>query len=298
MRYRIRWTALLALLCVGAASTAWPAGPEPDYTTTPLGKGVHLIQGFECNHVASVGDDGVVLVDTCVAASAGKLLAALKRLSDKPLRFAIDTHVHGDHTGGNAVVQQAAPVIASDNVRRWLMSGNTVTKDKPSPPEALPVITFDGEMTLHLNGEEIRLLKLPPGHTDGDVVVFFRNANVVAMGDVFMSPAVSFGDRHYGGGSLRLMNELEFVLPLIAADAKVIPGHGVVSSRADVAGGLEVMKQMKATVENGIRAGKTLEQIQAERPFDKFRDSIPEWASSDRSLDGWVRDFHRELVAQ
>jgi cyclase len=290
-----RSTICAMLMCL-AATDARAADADPGFTLAPLAGTVSLLRNPDCNIVASAGDDGVVLVDTCVASTAQTLLAAVKHLSDKPLRFAINTHVHGDHTGGNAALQRLAPVIASNNVRTWLAKGNAVTKDPPSPPEALPAITFDGEMTLHLNGETIRLLALPRGHTDGDVAVFFKNANVVATGDIFMTPAVSFGDRHYGGGMLRLIETLEFLLPQIPADAKVVPGHGDVSSRADVARGLEVMKQMKATVESGVRAGKTLEQVQAERPFDKFRHAIPSWASSDKSLDGWVRDFYRELA--
>jgi cyclase len=113
-----------------------------------------------------------------------------------------------------------------------------------------------------------------------------------------MSPAISFGDRHYGGGMLRLIETLEALLPQIPADAKIVPGHGAVCTRADVAKSIEVLKQMKAVVEQAIRAGKTLEQITAERPFDQFRQFFPAWSSSDKSLDGWVRNFHREITAR
>jgi glyoxylase-like metal-dependent hydrolase (beta-lactamase superfamily II) len=277
--------------------TAPAAEPVRGFTTTPLGGSVFVLQGFECNIVASAGDDGIVMVDTCGAKVAERLLASVRQLSEKPLRFVIDTHVHGDHTDGNAFFQKIAPVIASGNVRTWLASGNEVTRDEPSPPEALPIVTFEGEMTLHLNSEDIRLVKLPPAHTDGDVIVFFNKAGVIAMGDVYMSPAVSFGDRHYGGGMLPLMKTLEFLLPQIPADAKVVPGHGLVSTRADVEHGLDVMKKMKALVEQGIRDGKTLEQLTATRPFDRFRAEVPSWSSSDKSMDGWVKNFYRELTA-
>jgi glyoxylase-like metal-dependent hydrolase (beta-lactamase superfamily II) len=238
------------------------------------------------------------MVDTCVAEAADQLLEAVKQLSTQPLRFVVNTHMHADHTGGNAYFQELAPIFAADNVRKWLTSGNEVTRDKPSPPEALPIVTFRGEVTLHLNGEDIRLLTLPPGHTDGDLVVFFRKANVVATGDVFMSPAASVADRWYGGGRLKLMDALELLLAQIPADAKIVPGHGQVSTRADVVRGLDVMKQMKAVVEKGIREGKTLEQLTAARAFDPFRTSVPAWASSDKSMDGWLRDFYREIAAK
>jgi len=117
----------------------------------------------------------------------------------------------------------------------------------------------------------------------------------VAVGDVFMPPAASFGDRHYGGGMLKLIAALETLLPKIPNDARVIPGHGAVSTRADIARGLDVLQEMKALVEKAIRAGKTLEELKAERPFDKYRASVPTWSSSDKSLDSWVRDFYREF---
>ena len=288
--------ALVFLLLV--AGSAGTAEPDPAFISTPIAGSVSVLQGYECNIVASAGADGIVMVDTCGAKVADKLFASVKALSAQPLRFVINTHVHGDHTGGNAYFQKLAPIIAAGNVRKWLIAGNTVPGDKPSPPDALPIITFAGETTLHLNGEDIRLLALSPAHTDGDVVVFFRQANVVALGDVFMSPAVSFGDRWYGGGMLRLMGALELLLPQIPADAKIIPGHGMVSTRADVVHGLDVMKQMKAVVDRGIREGKTLEQLTAARAFDQFRSSVPAWASSDKSMDGWLKDFYREITAK
>lgn len=284
-----------SFLCSLASAALAADAADKGFTAVPIAESVSVLQGFECNNAISAGDDGIVLVDTCGAKVADRLLQAAQRVSAQPLRFIINTHAHGDHSGGNAFFQKLAPVIAHGSVRTRMAAGNEVTRDKPAAPEALPIVTYDSEMTLHLNGEEIRLLHLPPGHTDGDTVVFFKKANVVCMGDVFMSPAASFGDRWYGGGMLGLIDALAFVLPQIPADAKIVPGHGVISTRADVARGLDVLKQMKAEVETAIRNGRTLEQLQAERPFDKFRSSVPEWSSSDKSLDGWVKNFYREL---
>src|SRR5688500_17162675 len=162
------------------------------------------------------------------------------------------------------------------------------------PPEAWPTVTFDGEMNLYFNGEDIRLLKLPPGHTDGDVVVFFTKANVVHMGDVFIAPAASFGDRSNGGSILALIEALKYVLPQIPADAKVVPSHGPISSRIDVARGLEVLTGMKTIVEAGIAAGKTKEQLIAEKPFDKWKGSVAWFIPPD----GYVSDFYKELTAK
>lgn len=285
----------LAFMLMVASFTA-AADENAGFAETAVARGVTLLQGYECNITALSGDDGVVLIDTCGGEVAEQLHEAVARLSNESIQFVINTHAHADHTGGDSLFKKYAPVIAHDNVRTRMMSGNEKTGDKPSPPEALPNITFEGEMTLHLNGEDIRLVSLPPGHTDGDVIVIFTQANVVCMGDVFMSPRVSFADRWYGGSMLGLIQALEFALPQIPAGAKIIPGHGQISSRDDVIAGLEVLKQMKAVVEVGVRAGKTLEQLTAERPFDKWRDSLPEWDRSDKSLDGWVRDFYREIA--
>ena len=294
-----RLTAFRVLLLSIVAAAAGAAEPDPGWTTVNVSGSVSVLQGYECNIGISAGDDGIVMVDTCAGTKvAEQLLAAVKRLSEKPFRFVINTHAHGDHTGANMFFQKLAPVIAHDNVRKRMAAGNEKSGDKPRAPEALPIVTFDSEMNLHLNGEEIRLLHLPPGHTDGDVVVFFQKANVVCMGDEFISPAASFGERSYGGSMLGLIAALELVLPQIPADATIVPGHGKISTRADVVRGLEVLKQMKAVVEAGVRNGKTLQQIQAERPFDQWRSSVPEWSRSDKSLDGWVKDFYREIAPE
>jgi glyoxylase-like metal-dependent hydrolase (beta-lactamase superfamily II) len=285
-----------AMLLSGLVPVAGAA--ESGFTVSPLAGTVSLLRGNDCNIAVSAGDDGVVLVDTCSMRTSDQLLASIKRVSPNQIRFAINTHAHGDHSGGNGALQKLAPVIAHDSVRKRMAAGNEKTGDKPSPADALPVITFDGEVTLHLNGEEIRLLKLPPGHTDGDVVVFFKKANVVCVGDVFMPPATSFGDRWFGGGMLGLIAELEFVLPQIPTDAKIVPGHGVVSTRGDMVRGLDVLKEMKVVVETAVNQRKTLEQLTAERPFDRWRNSVPQWSSSDKSLDGLVRDFYREIAPQ
>ncbi len=258
----------------------------------PLAESVYILRsaGHEpANIVASVGEDGIVMVDAREPGAADTILAALKGISNAPLRFVINTHIHGDHTGGNPAFRKLAPIIAHRNVRTRMISGG-----EKMPPEAWPTVTFDGEMNIYFNGENIRLLKLPAGHTDGDVVVFFTKAKVVHMGDVFISPAASFGDRSNGGSFLALIEALEYVLPQIPVDAKIVPSHGAVSSRADVARGLEILTEMKAIVEAGIAAGKTREQLIAEKPFDQWKDSIAWFIPPD----GYVSSFYKELAVQ
>src|SRR5690349_12272626 len=141
--------ALAALLLSGVAPAAEPTEPDPGFVTVPVSGTVSVLQGHDCPNIAvSVGDDGMVMVDACASKFAEQLLASLQRLSDKPLKFVIDTHAHGDHTLANAFFQKLAPVIAHDNVRKRLAAGNEKTGDKPRPLEALPIVTLESELIL------------------------------------------------------------------------------------------------------------------------------------------------------
>src|ERR1700757_1678175 len=169
---------------------------------------VYMLQGAGGNIGASVGEDGIVVVDDQYAPLAEKIQAALKGVTDKPVRFIINTHYHGDHVGGNAYFQKQAPIIAQDNVRKRLEAGGTggnkgsMTREmKPVSKDALPIITFDHDVTVHLNGDDIRALHFPSGHTDGDSIIFFPRSNVVHMGDDFIRYGFPFIDLG-GGGSV------------------------------------------------------------------------------------------------
>jgi cyclase len=161
---------------------------------------IYMLEGDGAGNIgASVGHDGIVFVDDQYAPLAENIQAALKSITDKPVRFIINTHFHGDHTGGNPYFQKQAPIIAQDQVRKPLESGRGVGNGsalhmdtKPAPHDALPIITFDHDVTVHLNGEDIRALYFPAGHTDGDSIVFFPHSNVVHMGDDFVTYGCPF----------------------------------------------------------------------------------------------------------
>ncbi len=200
-----------------------------------------MLQGAGGNIAASIGDDGIVIVDDQFAPLADKIRAALRGVTDKPLRFIINTHYHFDHTGGNAPLHRDATIIAHENVRKRLASGSVLGNggalriDQPADPaEALPVITFEHDVTVHLNGEDIRALHTPHGHTDGDSVVFFPQSNVVHMGDNFVTYGFPFIDLMGGGSVSGMIDGLEVALKQLPADVKVIPGHGPVSNLDDV----------------------------------------------------------------
>lgn len=217
---------------------------------------VYMLQGAGGNIGVSVGDDGVVVVDDQYAPLADKIQAALKGITDKPVRFVINTHFHEDHTGGNAYFQKQAPVIAHDNVRKRLEEGSTLgnlgtvrMEAKPQPKEALPIITFDHDVTVHLNGEDIHALHFPSGHTDGDSIIFFPKSNVVHMGDDFVRYGFPFIDLGSGGSIKGMIAAMDEVIPKLPADVKVIPGHGDLSTLDDVGDYVKMLKETQAAVE-------------------------------------------------
>lgn len=244
---------------------------------------IYMLEGAGGNIAASVGEDGIVIVDDQFAPLADKIQAALKNLgiTNKPVRFVINTHYHGDHTGGNEPFSNAgSTVIAQDNVRKRLESGGTAgnggsikMENKPAAKAALPVITFEHDVTVHLNGEDIRALHFPSGHTDGDSVIFFPKNNVVHMGDDFVRYGFPFIDVASGGSVQGMIEATEKVAAQLPADVKVIPGHGALSNLDDVRAFTKMLKETSAVVQKALDAHKTLEQMKQEKilaPWDKF----------------------------
>src|SRR5438045_6378007 len=182
---------------------------------------VYMLTGAGGNIGASIGDDGIVLIDDQFAPLAPKIKEALKSISDKPIRFILNTHFHGDHTGGNEVFGKEGTIIAHDNVRKRLESGTKAMNNTtpPAPKAALPVVTFNDRATLHVNGEDIRLTYLPHGHTDGDTMVEFTKSNVVHMGDDFFLMNFPFIDRENGGSVKGLIANLDKALASMSDDA-------------------------------------------------------------------------------
>lgn len=250
---------------------------------TKVSGNIYMLEGAGGNIAASVGEDGIVIVDDQFAPLAEKIQAALKGLgiTDKPVRFVINTHYHGDHTGGNEPFSNAgSTVIAQDNVRKRLESGGTggnggsvKFESKPAPKAALPIITFEHDVTVHLNGEDIRALHFPSGHTDGDSIIFFPKNNVVHMGDDFVRYGFPFIDVASGGSVQGMISALEKATAQLPADVKVIPGHGAISNLDDVRAFVKMLKETSAVVQKAINQHKTLEQMKQAKilaPWDKF----------------------------
>ena len=265
---------------------------------TKVSGSVYMLQGAGGNIGASVGEDGIVVVDDQYAPLAEKIQAALKGVTDKPVRFIINTHYHGDHTGGNAFFQKQAPVIAQDNVRKRLEAGGpagnlgSISMDhKPAPKEALPILTFDHDVTVHLNGEDIRALHFPSGHTDGDSIIFFSKSNVVHMGDDFVRYGFPFIDLAAGGSVEGMIAAMEEVVPKLPADVKVIPGHGDIANLDDVRTYTKMLIDTRAVVERGIQQKKTLDQLKQEKVLEPWKKYSGDFVSSDAFIETLYNDL-------
>jgi cyclase len=253
---------------------------------------VYMLAGAGGNIGASVGDDGIVIVDDEYAPLADKIQEALKGITDKPVRFIINTHYHGDHTGGNEFFQKQAPIIAQDNVRKRLEEGGEAgngssvhNEQKAQPKGALPIITFDHDVTVHLNGEDIRALHVPAGHTDGDSVIYFPKSNVVHMGDDFVTYGFPFIDVQSGGSIDGMISGVEMAIAQLPPDVKIIPGHGAVSNLDDVRAYLKMLKETRAAVQNAIDQKMPVDQMKEKKILEPWKKYSGDFVSEDVFID-------------
>ncbi len=261
----------------------------------PVAGKIHMLTGAGGNIGVSTGADGILIVDDQYAPLADRIRAALKGLSAGNLKFVLNTHYHGDHTGGNAIFGPEAPIIAHANVRKRMsvdqhVMGNTVPA---SPEKAWPVITFDDSVSVHFNGEEIRVVHYPHGHTDGDSVIFFTGSHVVHMGDDFFNGFFPFVDLSSGGSVQGMAAAVAQVIPTLPADAKVIPGHGPLS---DVNGLKTFSRMLEAsldTVKAGIAAHKSLADIQKAGLPAEWKS----WGNGFVKTDFWLETVYKSLNA-
>jgi Zn-dependent hydrolases, including glyoxylases len=225
-------------------------------TATPVAGTVQMLQGQGGNIAVSIGADGVLMVDDQFGPLADKIKAKITELGGGAPAFLLNTHWHGDHTGGNEFFSDAATIIAHDNVRVRLADPSA-----ERVPAALPVITYSDGISVHYNGEEIRLIHLPNGHTDGDSAVWFIGSNVVHMGDEYVNRTFPFIDTASGGTLEGLMQNSQRMLELLPDDVKIIPGHGALSTKAEFAEWAEGVKTTVALVLEQKAAGKDLQTI-------------------------------------
>jgi cyclase len=266
------------------ASTAY--GADESFKATPLAESLYMLEGTGGNITALTGPDGTFLVDDDFAPMAGKLVAKLKELGGDAPRFIVNTHFHYDHSGGNEVLGSSSVVIAATAVRDRLGKEQLLWKKKhpPLPKQAWPVLTFERELVLHLNGESVRIVHLPKGHTDGDTVVFFPNRKVASMGDLYFSGMYPIFHPEHEGSLEGYVKNVEEVWRRMGSDTKIVPGHGPLSTRAELRRYIDMIRVSMAIVRKEIRKGKSLEDIQ--------KSGLPaEWESFSHgylSTDRWL----------
>lgn len=265
---------------------------------TKVAGNVYMLEGAGGNIGVSVGADGILIVDDQYAPLADKIRAALKGLNPGKLRFILNTHWHPDHTGGNAVFAPEAPIIAHDNVRKRMATEQRSELFKSTTPaapkEALPVITFNQTLTVHFNGEEIRAIHFPHGHTDGDSVVFFTQSNVVHLGDDFFAGRFPYVDLDSGGSVEGLAKNIGEIIGKIPEGAKLIPGHGPLSTVEDLKTYHNMLLQTTDIVRQKIAAGKTLDQIKTEGLPDEWKS----WGTGFIKTDLWLEIVYRSLTTK
>lgn len=250
---------------------ASPCAAQTNYDTIqvktiPITTNVYMLQGAGGNIGVSVGSDAVFVIDDQFAPLTKKILAAIAELTPNPVRFVVNTHWHSDHTGGNENLGQAGAIIyAHENVRRRMTAGQFIdalnSRVEPSPPGALPVVTFKDAVTFHINGDSVTTVHVAPAHTDGDVIIHFTKANVIHMGDTFHNAGLPFVDLSSGGSIHGIIAAADKVLAMSNAQTRIIPGHGPLADRARLKMYRDMVVALRDRVRTLISTGKTVEQV-------------------------------------
>ena len=282
---------LLALLALAAA----PAAAQDDFRaveikTEKLADGLYMLTGRGGNLGLSVGKSGTFLIDDQYAPLTDKILAAVKTVTPDPVRFVVNTHWHGDHTGGNENLgRTGAFVVAHENVRRRMSAEQFIealqAKVPPAPEGALPVVTFAEGITFHWNGEEMRVFHVAPAHTDGDAIVHFVRADVWHMGDVFFNGSYPFIDTSSGGRIDGVIEAVDRVLEKTGEDTRFIPGHGPAATRADLRAYRDLLAAARERIAKLKAAGKTRDQVIAAKPTAEWD---AKWGGGFMKPDVWT----------
>ena len=291
---------LLLCLFLSVRIASAQEGAQRDFSkievkTLKINDSLYMLSGAGGNVGVDVGEDGVAIVDSDFKQMSEKIDAAIKKITDKPLRYLIDTHWHLDHAGGNAYFhKQGAIVVAQENCRKVMATGtirNGVTYP-PFPPEALPTFTFGDHASIFMNGEEIRLTYGPHAHSDDDLVVYFVTSKVLHMGDLYRTDGFPIGDLDNGGSVKGVIALLDSTIQSYPPDTKVIPGHGPLMTVADMRPFVEMLRDTRARVAKGVQLGKTLDQLKQEKVLVGY-----ESYAHQVSMDRFTEELYRELTS-
>jgi glyoxylase-like metal-dependent hydrolase (beta-lactamase superfamily II) len=234
-------------------------------------------------------------VDSQFAPLSQKIAAAIHQISDKPIRFMVNTHVHGDHTGGNENFAKMGVTIFSRDELRWRLAhpspGANGAPGVPAPADALPVVTYDGPVTIHMDGEDVHLIPIRRAHTDGDTLVYFPNNDVLMTGDYFRSLGFPNIDRTNGGSLNGMIEGLGVTIGMAGPNTKIIPGHGAAVNRAGLIAHRDMILVVRDKVAALVQQGKTVDEVLAAKPTSDY-DSIP---SASTTSERFIRQLYAEL---
>jgi len=294
------FAAMAGLSCALVIAPAQAQAPQ-DFSqvqikTTKLADNFYTLEGQGGTIGVLTGPDGVFMVDSQFAPLSEKIAAAIKQISDRPIRFLVDTHVHGDHTGGNENFgKMGVTILARENVRSRLEHPNPGANGQPGvpmPPAGLPLITYDAPLTLRMDGEEIRLIPAPKAHTDGDTFVKFVKADIIMTGDFYRSIQFPNIDRANGGSLPGLIDALNAVIANAGPNTKIVPGHGPLVDRSAVAAQRDMVIAIRDKVAKLVRAGKTQEEVIAAKPTADYDAKIQQPGTT---ADRFVGQLYAEL---
>jgi cyclase len=282
MQSSFKRTALALSLSAFAAfqpAVSMAQGEAVEYTATTLSPTLTMIKGRGGNIAVSAGEDGVFIIDDQMQPLTDQLLTAIRKVSDQPIRFVINTHYHGDHVGGNETIgQDGAVIIAQDNIRTRMNTdqfNHFWGKTTPAWPKgALPIVTFNDRVTLHFNGEAVTVTHVPHGHTDGDSIVFFPVSNVLHMGDIYFSGLYPYIDLDGGGSVQGMIAAVELGMELADENTQIIPGHGPMGNQAGLTEYHAFLTKARDNVNALIIQGMSLEQVIAAKPTAAWDEAL------------------------
>lgn len=269
---------LLSSILIATGAQAQGNFDKVEIKTFTVADNIYMLEGAGGNIGVFIGDDGTFLIDDQYAPLTDKIIAAIGKLTDQPIQFLVNTHWHGDHTGGNENLGDRGVLIAAhDNVFKRMSEAqyNPLFKatTPPAAKNAQPKISFSDNMSFHINGEHLKVLHVANAHTDGDSMVQFSKSNVIHTGDVFFSGAYPFIDTASGGSVMGYIAAVEKLLSLVDGKTKIIPGHGPLSSKKELQAYYLVLTTARDRIQKLIDDGKSLEEVQALKPLAEYDES-------------------------